>query len=106
MCFSATASFATAAATGAMGVVTVMRVDNVREAPLAAIPLVFCVQQAIEGALWVTLGHGADANLSGVLANAYIVIALMFWPVFAPFAAGLIEQARPNRLIIRFRINA
>jgi hypothetical protein len=100
MCFSATASFITAAATGAIGVATVLRVDHPREMPLAAIPLIFSVQQVIEGMLWITLGNGMNPQLSSMLANVYIVIALLVWPVFAPFAAGLIEHERSRRLAI------
>jgi len=51
MCFSATASFAVAGASGLAGAFTISRAKKLREVPLAAIPLVFAAQQAIEGSL-------------------------------------------------------
>ena len=55
MCFSAPASFVAAAVTGAVGVAAMMRVHRREELPLAAMPLFFAVQQAIEGFLWLSL---------------------------------------------------
>jgi hypothetical protein len=55
MCFSPLASFTTAALTGVIGVVAIGRVARPSELPLAAIPLFFGVQQAIEGGLWLVL---------------------------------------------------
>ena len=55
MCFSASASFVTAAITGAIGIVTLTRVNEPRELPFAATPLLFALQQAVEGLLWLNL---------------------------------------------------
>ena len=49
MCFSATASFSAASITGVIGVATLRQVKHPRELLLAAMPLLFAVQQAIEG---------------------------------------------------------
>lgn len=91
MCFSATASFLTAAATGAVGVVTIMRVEKWYEAPLAATPLIFSIQQATEGLLWLSIG-GTKLPLSvAVLANVFAMFALALWPLYSPLAVGLVE---------------
>lgn len=97
MCFSATASFVTAAATGAVGIATLARTRQWNEVPLAAIPLTFAVQQAVEGALWLSLG-GAKLPVSQVLlANMFAIFALSLWPVYAPVAVGLVETAAWRR---------
>jgi len=70
MCFSAPASFLAGTALLAVGAVTVSKASARAEVPFAAIPVLFGVQQLIEGALWVALG--ADAAPAGtVLAQVY-----------------------------------
>ena len=97
MCFSATASFAVAGASGLAGAFTISRAKKLREVPLAAIPLVFAAQQAIEGALWLSLASGAHPSLDLALANAFALIALVIWPLLAPLAALLVEPANRRR---------
>jgi hypothetical protein len=100
MCFSATASFASAALTGSIGVATLSRVRSSREIPLAAMPMAFAAQQAIEGVLWLALPQASEGALSSGLTYAFLLIALAFWPVFAPTAAYLVEpQARRRRIM-------
>jgi hypothetical protein len=91
MCFSATASFLTAAVTGAAGVAAVQRTESRRELPLAAMPLIFAAQQAVEGALWLNLPAAPQDLTCTVLTHTFLVFALLFWPVFAPLSALAIE---------------
>ena len=49
MCFSAAASFIASGTTGALGVATLWHTRAAREVPLASTPLLFGVQQFIEG---------------------------------------------------------
>ena len=100
MCFSATASFATAAVTGSIGLLTIGRARTWTEIPLAAVPLLFAAQQAFEGVLWLTLGTGPSTMLTGVLANTFAVFALMLWPLWSPLAVGLAEPDRTRRALI------
>jgi len=91
MCFSATASFVAAAATGIVGIACLVRAPERRELPLAAVPAVFAVQQAIEGLLWLTLPVAPDGAAATALTLAFLLIAAVFWPVYAPVAALLVE---------------
>ncbi|MBL8838584.1 MAG: hypothetical protein JNL66_20195 [Alphaproteobacteria bacterium] len=97
MCFSATASFAVAAGTGVVGTFTLAHVRSARELPLAIVPLVFAVQQAVEGLLWLLLEGGGRDALVGFAATTFAVFALVVWPVLASLAPLLIE-ARPGRV--------
>jgi hypothetical protein len=98
MCFSADVSFAAAAATGLIGAVTVGKVAKSSEWPLAAIPLVFGAQQAIEGCLWLALGGKHLPVSTFLLTNGYVFVALVIWPVYASLAAALVEQSYMRRL--------
>jgi hypothetical protein len=98
MCFSAPASFAVAAGTGLVGALTVAKVSNWREIPLASVPLMFATQQTVEGVLWLLLPAGSEPALIGLLANMFAFYALVIWPVLSPLAIGLVEQDRLRRL--------
>jgi hypothetical protein len=102
MCFSATASFTAAAALGAAGVVTLRRAAGHGRAliPLTAFPLLFAAQQAVEGFLWLELQRSEPGSLRPVLVHAFQAYAEIFWPVFAPLAAFLIEPVRWRRWAI------
>jgi len=98
MCFSATASFTTAAVTGALGAVCLSRVQARRDLLLAAMPLVFAAQQGLEGLLWLRMDGGAPSG--GGLPLAYLIFARAVWPVFAPMAALLAEPIAARRRLI------
>lgn len=91
MCFSATASFATVAITGIAGAAAVMRAGRREDLVLAATPLFFAAQQAIEGMLWLTLPVSAEGPVSARLTLAFLLFAKVFWPVYAPLAALFVE---------------
>jgi hypothetical protein len=101
MCFSPLASFATAALTGAIGLVCLTRVTQPRELPLAATPLFFGVQQAIEGGLWLYLPTAPHGPPAAALTLAFLLFAQVFWPVYAPLAAWSLEpNERRRRLMV------
>src|SRR5215467_9107354 len=103
MCFSATASFTAAAVIGSVGVVTLRSAaakPDHRILALAAFPLLFALQQVVEGLLWLNLTSPEPGALRGVLVHAFQGYAEVFWPTFAPLAALLIERERWRRILI------
>jgi hypothetical protein len=108
MCFSASASFVTAGITGAIGIVALTRVKGPREVPLAATPLLFALQQGIEGLLWLSLTQVTEGSRSAPLTVLYLFFAEAFWPVYAPIAVWLIEpnESRRHLMVICLGIGA
>lgn len=102
MCFSAPASFVAAAVTGLAGVIAVRQTQSRREVPLASIPLFFSAQQAVEGLLWLSVPVAPDGASSSLLTGAFLLLALVFWPIFAPLSALLIEPDPLRRKAIGF----
>ena len=100
MCFSAPASFVTAGITGAIGIVALTRVNEPRELPFAATPVLFALQQGIEGLLWLNLPVAPDGPISAVLTFLYLFFAEAFWPLYAPIAIWLIEPSEHRRHLI------
>ena len=98
MCFSATVSFVAGTALSAVGVVTITKAKTKRELPLASIPLLFGVQQTIEGIIWVSFG---SPILSTVMTYAYLMFAYVFWPIFVPITVLLIETNPTRKNILR-----
>ena len=91
MCFSAGASFSIAAVTTVIGVATLSHVKGWRELPLASIPLLFAIQQAIEGELWLRLTAGSSKEAVAALSLIFVIFAKVLWPAFTSFAVLLVE---------------
>jgi hypothetical protein len=103
MCFSATASFTAAAIVGSIGAVTLWkaaRQPNRALLPIAAFPVLFASQQTVEGLLWLELARTAPSGCRPFLTHAFTAYAEVFWPVFAPLAAWLIEPVAWRRRLI------
>ncbi len=96
MCFSATASFVAGTSLSAIGVATLQRVERKSEIPFALIPLLFGIQQLTEGVIWLTFSHDAPV-LRQAMTYVYSGFSHVLWPIYVPFAMGLMETARWRR---------
>ncbi len=92
MCISAEASFTVGAGVGLMGVVT-LQCTGAKTLPwLAAIPLLFAMQQGAEGVVWLYLNDGFHQTLVSLTAQyLYLMFALVWWPIYMPLAVALPE---------------
>ena len=99
MCFSATASFAAGTGLVALGALALRRAGRRGELPYAAIPLLFGLQQLIEGVIWLSF-DGSLAQLNSAMTFVYSLFSHVFWPIYVPFAALLLEPVRWRRKAI------
>lgn len=90
MCFSATASFSAGIVLLGAGVLAVRAARSPSELPLAAVPLLFSIQQLIEGVVWLTFRHEAPL-LNTAMTHAYSFFSHVLWPVYVPVAVLLVE---------------
>lgn len=90
MCFSATASFVAGGVLTAAGVVTSAKAKTKKELSFAMVPFLFGVQQLAEGFVWVSLSSSA-ATLNLVATYIFSLFAFVVWPIYVPFAVGLLE---------------
>jgi hypothetical protein len=98
MCFSAEASFAASAVLGAGGVWTLSQARTPADRPLAAMPVMFAIQQFSEGLVWV--GTAQDQQtLVTVFSYVFGFFALFLWPIYTPLAALRVEPADGRRRI-------
>jgi hypothetical protein len=90
MCFSATASFVAGTTLSGIGVVTITKADRRSELPFASIPLLFGIQQLVEGVLWLTFSHDAPV-LKQTMTYVFSVFSYVLWPIYIPFAFRVLE---------------
>lgn len=96
MCFSASASFVAGAALTTAGIATLRLRTRPAEIPFAAIPLLFGVQQIIEGLIWLSFRE-ASSLPNASLTLAYSLFSHVLWPIYVPFAVGLLESVSWRR---------
>ncbi len=101
MCFSAAASFGVGALLLPPGLYCIQSAIRKSPAylPLAAVPLVFGIQQICEGLVWLGLDH-ADDDLVRAASLVYLQFALFFWPFWIPFSILFLQTSRKKRLMI------
>lgn len=99
MCFSATASFSAGVLLLAAGGLAIKSARSPHELPLAAIPLLFSVQQLIEGVVWLTFRYEAPL-LNAVMTHAYSFFSHVLWPVYVPVAVLLVEPPGWRRVTL------
>ena len=96
MCFSASASFVAGAALSAAGVVTLRMTSRKAEIPFAMIPLLFGLQQLTEGLIWLSFRNESMLP-NATLTFIYSLFSHVLWPIYIPFAVGLLETVPLRR---------
>ena len=99
MCFSATASFVAGTTLTTVGVVTLTKAKGRPELPFAMIPLLFGIQQLIEGVIWLTLSHDAPV-LKETMTYVYSIFSHVLWPIYIPFAFRILETVPWRRKVM------
>jgi hypothetical protein len=100
MCFSASASFSTGAVLGTIGVITLTKVKEFRQAPFAVIPILFGIQQFSEGMLWIGLSDPTHASWRHFAVYIFLIFAQLVWPAWVPFSVFLLEKEKVRRRIL------
>ncbi len=92
MCFSPEVSFLSSAGLGFAGA-AVLQIAPPQKKILAIVPLVFALQQGLEGIQWLYLRGGTTCASA---AYGFIFFALMGWPVIVPAVVYWIDPDRRN----------
>ncbi len=98
MCFSPTVSFVASAGLFAVGILTLRKTSLRHEVLFASIPLLFSIQQFIEGLIWLELmGGGGESPLQHILTQAYAVFVGVLWPVLPALSVWILEPVRKRK---------
>lgn len=98
MCFSATASFIASAALSSTGVLAVKKTRNKKHRWITVVPLLFGIQQGIEGVLWLS---PKGSLLALIMTYAFLFFAFPFWPIYAPFAVIKLEKENSDKRVLK-----
>ncbi|MBT6254302.1 hypothetical protein HOI83_03685 [Candidatus Uhrbacteria bacterium] len=93
MCFSAPVSFAASAGLGVIGGASLKKAKK-KYRYLAAMPLLFGLQQFFEGMQWLT----AEPNM--FYAYAFLLFAFIIWPTYIPLAIYKAERLKKRKQIL------
>ena len=102
MCFSATASFSAGALLLGIAALTLRSARATRQPRallFAAIPMLFAIQQLIEGVIWLTFTDELP-RVNAVMTHAYSFFSHVLWPVVVPLAVVLMEPNGWRRLAL------
>jgi hypothetical protein len=83
----------------AFSIATVKLTRRKSEIPFALIPLLFGIQQFVEGMLWLSFQYDA-AVLNVVMTYLFTLFSHVLWPIYVPFSIGLIETVAWRREVI------
>lgn len=104
MCFGPVASFTASGILVSIGTVVIRNIRSKKEIWFAAFPMLFALQQFIEGMLWLVLRNGKSETLQHGLTFAYLVFAYSLWPVLCPVSVYAIEYNPKRRKVLRLLI--
>lgn len=103
MCFSEQASFTTAAALSVMSI-GCFRIakNNTKLYALAAIPLIFAIQQIAEGVQWLYFKEiWGTSQQTAIAKNIYLFIAYCIWPSWLIFSLYLPENDPKRKALLK-----
>jgi hypothetical protein len=98
MCFSSQASFVAGCTLILLGLASIRQVRKAhkRLLPLALTPVLFGIQQLLEGSIWLGLqATPRNETLYALGLHGFTWLAFFWWPWFLAFALG---YAEPNKL--------
>lgn len=100
MCFSASVSFAASAFVASAGILAIRATQKPAERPFASVPILFAIQQFIEGVLWLLLPHVGTTLATQGLVQIYAFFIGVIWPIMIPLGILLIEPGLIRRRLM------
>ncbi len=102
MCFSATASFVAGGTLSAAGIAVLRRARTRERIPIASIPLLFGVQQLVEGVVWLTFSSHPTIHAAATV--LFALFSHVLWPFYIPLAVMLNETGPRRRKALKWML--
>jgi hypothetical protein len=102
MCFSATASFVSGSVLIVAGAISLSSAKKNNQKLFAAIPMIFGIQQFLEGLLWLVLPDPSNKESIRLFTLLFLFFAQVVWPLWVPLSVWVYEEdvKRKNTLFI------
>jgi len=101
MCFSTAASFSASIGLGIIGSASLLKVKEPHQYAFAGIPLVFAMQQCVEGVVWLSLTKSGWEGYQSSASFLYLLIAQVIWPLWLPLAFWLFEKDEKRKKVLK-----
>lgn len=93
MCFSVTASFTASIALITCSIAALRCAQEKKLKMIAAIPLLFGLQQFAEGMVWLSFSYVSLESIRMIAAYIFLTFAAVVWPLWIPIATARFEGA-------------
>ncbi len=90
MCFSASASFVASGGLAIIGGASLASAPK-NQRILTLVPILFAVQQALEGIQWLAIGQGTVCRAAGY---GFLFFALILWPIYIPLVVYILDKSK------------
>jgi hypothetical protein len=100
MCFSAAASFGVSAILFIGGVVANKNIKDFLLIPFASLPILFSIQQFVEGFIWLSLTDSYYSNMHSISTHVFLLFAQVIWPALVPISIWLLEKNENRKKIL------
>lgn len=101
MCFSPIASFTAGTVLVIAGIFSLRQISSKSHLPFASIPLLFGIQQLIEGMVWLSLAWPSSLLFHNIVTYSFVMFSHVLWPIFVPIAVLLMENDPKRKKILR-----
>ena len=101
MCFSATASFCASALLLTTGYLGCRQIVSRQQIPFALIPLLFSLQQFIEGFVWLSFTDVNYVKWRSASSSWFLFFAQVLWPIWVSMSIYLVEREERRRKILK-----
>lgn len=102
MCFSLEASVGAGVLLTSISVLTLKKTKNKQELMFASIPLIFGIQQFIEGILWLTIPRAEFQNMTLIASFSFVFIAQVIWPSWIPLSVYLFDPKSRKSVFLKY----
>lgn len=99
MCFSASASFGSAAVLMSLGSSASKLNHDPKQRMFVALPFIFGFQQLCEGFVWISIGQ--NSTLNSIAVRAFLFFALAFWPGWLPWCLYAMEKKPERKSVLK-----
>lgn len=102
MCFSASSSFLISAVGICSGSYCVSRVNQINVydyLPIALTPILFGIQQGLEGMVWLSL-NSADSQITKTYALGFLFFSHFLWPFWMTFSVLKVETGQTIKKVL------
>lgn len=98
MCFSASSSFTAAILLSCIGILS-LKLNNTKKLIMfAAIPLLFAIQQAAEGMVWLTV-ENPNSILHNIGVYTFLTFAIAIWPTWIPTSLAIFDKSFRKKIL-------